>query len=333
MINEIKVNGQKIIKEEKTKNGILFTLENGEIIKKISLNKKKIEIKCNECNNFIKRKTFFHAFVTKYRCRKCFLKTISGEKNYFYGKKRSKEFKEKLSRERKGKRLNPHSKSVYQYWIEKYGKEKADILFIEYKEKHRKSSMGEKNGFYGKKHTKETIYRISKSNEITRKNRSEEKKKEISLKISKSQKKLQLENPEEYKRLKSKAGKISNLKKEKYKINKLEKRVKNELENRKLNFEYSVIICFKQFDFGNKEFRILLEVQGDYWHANPLIYKNENLTFTQKKNIEKDKEKVKFAQDYNFKLFHIWENDIKNNNFDVIDQIERYINDKINSNC
>ena len=105
-----------------------------------------------------------------------------------------------------------------------------------------------------------------------------------------------------------------------------------ELEKRKLDFKYSVIINFKQFDFGNKLYRILLEVNGDYWHGNPLFYglgKNKKpLNETQKNKIQVDISKKEFAQKHNITLFTIWENEIKNNNFSVIDTIERLINNE-----
>ena len=60
-------------------------------------------------------------------------------------------------------------------------------------------------------------------------------------------------------------------------MNNIEKKVYEELEKRCLNMNFGVIFCHKQFDFGNKEHRILLEVQGDYWHGNPYLF-NESGT-------------------------------------------------------
>ena len=94
---------------------------------------------------------------------------------------------------------------------------------------------------------------------------------------------------------------------------------------RKLEFKYSVIICNRQYDFGNKKYKIFLEVHGDYWHGNPKLY--ANLNSTQKKNVEKDISKKSLAIKYGYKLFTIWENDILNSNFDVLDKIQEYINE------
>lgn len=103
----------------------------------------------------------------------------------------------------------------------------------------------------------------------------------------------------------------------------IEKIVKNKLQEKKLNFEYSVIFCHRQFDFGNKEYKILLEVHGDYWHGNPSIYSDFNTI--QKRTMEKDIIKKQIAEKYGYKIYYIWEQQINNNDFSIIDEIEKYI--------
>jgi very-short-patch-repair endonuclease len=66
-------------------------------------------------------------------------------------------------------------------------------------------------------------------------------------------------------------------------------------------------------------------VQGDYWHGNPKIYTELNLV---QNNIkEKDKLKAEFAISHGFKLFYIWETEINNNDFTVLDKIKDIINE------
>lgn len=48
------------------------------------------------------------------------------------------------------------SGGLYKIWCEKYGSEEADKRMKAYREKMRKATTGEKNGFFGKKHAKET---------------------------------------------------------------------------------------------------------------------------------------------------------------------------------
>jgi hypothetical protein len=64
----------------------------------------------------------FHSHFWKNNHPKC-----SGEKNGMFGK------------------------SIYDVWLEKYGKDEADKMLIDFKEKCRKNSSGEKNGMFGKK--------------------------------------------------------------------------------------------------------------------------------------------------------------------------------------
>lgn len=72
------------------------------------------------------------------------------------------------------------------------------------------------------------------------------------------------------------------------------------------------------FDFflGNK---LLLEVNGDYWHANPIFYNetdilriNKGKDLTAKEIWDKDKEKREFVEGKGFTLFYLWENAINN---------------------
>lgn len=58
-------------------------------------------------------------------------------------------------------KFNTNGVSVYEIWELKYGKEEADKRHIEFKRKESESQSGEKNSFYGKKHSKETKDKIA----------------------------------------------------------------------------------------------------------------------------------------------------------------------------
>ena len=94
----------------------------------------------------------------------CFI----GNKNPFYGKAHTKEakkkmsentdksfmqtdaYKEKVSKQTKGKGNPMYGKTVYNIWVEKYGKEQADEKNKNWKEKQRINSTGKNNPMYGK---------------------------------------------------------------------------------------------------------------------------------------------------------------------------------------
>lgn len=79
---------------------------------------------------------------------------------------------------------------------------------------------------------------------------------------------------------------------------------------------------------------IIIEIQGDYWHCNPDIWKaddfNKTIKMTAKERWEKDEIRKKRLVELGYKVIYIWEKDIKNgsklkNNYLDI------INEKINS--
>jgi len=84
-----------------------------------------------------------------------------------------------------------------------------------------------------------------------------------------------------------------------------------------LNITYT-----KRFMVGRKFFdirikNVLIDVNSDLWHANPSIYKeNDTLKFPFK-NVkartiwQRDLRKKKSAESYGYKIYYIWENDIK----------------------
>jgi len=64
-----------------------------------------------------------------------------------------------------------------------------------------------------------------------------------------------------------------------------------------------------------------IEINGDYWHANPRVYLNKTLTKVQENNIKNDSLKKEFILSIGKKLFYIWEMDLYNN----IDSIDKFL--------
>ena len=60
------------------------------------------------------------------------------------------------------------------------------------------------------------------------------------------------------------------------------------------------------------DYDLIIEIQGDYWHANPTIF-NLNLTEKQCDRINKDKRKHTYIKNqYGIEMLYLWENDIIN---------------------
>lgn len=56
---------------------------------------------------------------------------------------------------------------------------------------------------------------------------------------------------------------------------------------------------------------LIIELDGDYWHGNPLFYPEEQLIQRQKEQKERDCIRTKELQEKGFKVLRLWENDIK----------------------
>ena len=100
-----------------------------------------------------------------------------------------------------------------------------------------------------------------------------------------------------------------------------EKIFKQLLIENKILFEEQVRIGKYVADFLIYD-NIVIEIQGDYWHANPKLYSENNLHSQQLKNIARDQLKHKLILSSNMVLIELWENDIYNK----LEKINKLIN-------
>lgn len=106
---------------------------------------------------------------------------------------------------------------------------------------------------------------------------------------------------------------------------KIEFFVESILKNNQIEYEREFQFENFYFDFWIKGTGLFIETNGDYWHANPDIYKDKTLlTETQKRMIRRDHLKRKMAKEKGFYTFYIWENDIKNKSENVKEMIVEY---------
>jgi len=80
-----------------------------------------------------------------------------------------------------------------------------------------------------------------------------------------------------------------------------------------VEIESQKVINNKIYDFYIPSKNMMIEVDGDYWHANPLIYEGKELNKTQLRNVKNDKFKDVLAKGNGFLLERVWEYDLKNN--------------------
>jgi len=130
-------------------------------------------------------------------------------------------------------------------------------------------------------------------------------------------------NEEEKKKSEIKKGKINEF------ASGLERRFSLILEKHGLIYSTQYAIYyekdkFKTYDFHLTDSNILIEVQGDFFHGNPEIFKHQNTI--QNKNIDGDAFKKKLAYEKGFLLVEIWQREIVKNP-DYVNCIVSELND------
>lgn len=106
----------------------------------------------------------------------------------------------------------------------------------------------------------------------------------------------------------------------------IEKIIRLILENNNIEYKQNGYInnLRWRYDFLLKNKKII-EIDGDYWHANPKFYPDINkLTKVQLKNIINDKNKDKWYKENNYQILRIWGNDIITDINNVTNKILKY---------
>lgn len=95
-------------------------------------------------------------------------------------------------------------------------------------------------------------------------------------------------------------------------VSKLEKSV--DVVAIKYGFTPSVSIDRYLADLCHKDKKIIIEVNGDFWHCNPSIWNAEEehpyKKIKAKEIWEKDKLRIKYLEDLGYKVYVLWERDI-----------------------
>lgn len=192
--------------------------------------------------------------------------------------------------------------------------------------------VGEKNPFYGKKHSKETKEQISKSRKgkATGKNNSmanpEYKKKTVDALKRKWEngdmeyvRKMFSEKLKETRRL----GKIKSVVR-----SKIEKSIIKEIKNVGYNVKHSLRVDTKICDIYIPKLNLIIEFNGDYWHCNPKKYKPDYYHQVKQKTAkelwEYDKKKIDLIKQKGYNLEVVWESDYKSDKTIINKIIKKY---------
>lgn len=96
----------------------------------------------------------------------------------------------------------------------------------------------------------------------------------------------------------------------------------------KMGIKYTNEKNIKYYALDNylDDYNLAIEVMGDFWHTNPLIYSENPTGKIQLKRISQDKAKHAYVLNkYNYEILYLWETDI-NKNLEICQKlIESYI--------
>jgi len=101
----------------------------------------------------------------------------------------------------------------------------------------------------------------------------------------------------------------------KRKLSSIHKKIKQELFLESFGFQSEQLVSKYFADELNEEKKIIIEVNGDYVHANPKFYKEDdiiklpNARYTAKEKWDSDKNKKQVLESLGYKVLVIWESD------------------------
>lgn len=106
-----------------------------------------------------------------------------------------------------------------------------------------------------------------------------------------------------------------------------QKTVNNILVKNKISYINEKTFKYYSVDNYLVDFNLIIEVMGDYFHANPLVYScYDTLNDMQIKDVIRDKRKnTYFKKYYKINILYLWESDLKKN----VDKCEQLILDYI----
>jgi very-short-patch-repair endonuclease len=108
-------------------------------------------------------------------------------------------------------------------------------------------------------------------------------------------------------------------------MTKPEREMNQILEELKVEFEPQKVVGFKIYDFYVPQANLLIEVDGDYFHANPEVYTEGSLNSMQKRNVKNDEFKDTLASGRGYNLTRVWESDLANKYEEVKNSIKKQI--------
>lgn len=140
--------------------------------------------------------------------------------------------------------------------------------------------------------------------------------------------KKEIQKTNKIKKVKSQSSQNKKKRKQEYGTSKLEEKFAKEFLDKlgvKYVYQYKAESIGRYFDFYLPEVRLLIEVDGDFYHAYGKI--REEMSPMQKKNTRVDEHKNKWALMHGIPILRIWEHDINKNPSEVMKVLKEKIGD------
>ena len=122
---------------------------------------------------------------------------------------------------------------------------------------------------------------------------------------------------------------LDNLKNQKYSsINSKPQRIVDDILNKNnINFTREYQTKYYSIDNYLDDYNLMIEVMGDFWHCNPVIYDHNNIKYDIHKDaIRKDKAKHTYILNkYGINILYLWESDLCKNRTMCENMIFEYI--------
>ncbi|PER35443.1 hypothetical protein CN485_04835 [Bacillus cereus] len=90
----------------------------------------------------------------------------------------------------------------------------------------------------------------------------------------------------------------------------IERKIRNVLEKLNINFRVQENILYWITDFYLPDYNLVIETNGDYWHANPEVYEPNELSERQQIRVRNDYFKINGLLNEGYKVLVLWEKDI-----------------------
>lgn len=118
---------------------------------------------------------------------------------------------------------------------------------------------------------------------------------------------------------------VSSIKHTKDHMTEPHKIINDYLNSEKITYRNEELVTYYKMDMYLPDYNLGIEVNGDYWHSNPIRY-SEIQYERQLKGIHRDKSKHTYVKNkYNYEILYLWENDI-HKHLDVCEKlIQEYI--------